>query len=503
MRTQPRALFGPFFHKKRPHTSNDTPSKRQKKIEFCVPSDDDDDEVFIVETTNKSVLQDEGLKSGIFKVKKRMEPTKLTTMTHNKPVQVNEDEEIGNDTTLLMVDSDAEDCKPAAAPSELSKEMIPLQGQAIVDSEEGLGTVSLQRKSSIESEEEGPSLPTIDSLKNALLTADSYTEDCKPAAAPSELSRGTIPLQGQASVESEEGVGTVPLQRQSSIESDEEGPFPPFIDSLKNTCWKCSVKFKLAKDEFCLYALHTHPLLKVPICSVCADEVLAVEIQSLEGDWCSGCGRHEDDVEMLLLCDDCPRAFCDLCTALAHGGGEQGQKEVDRLAESDDSWSCLYCRPPFSLQILQSHTERLGLEEETRQRTVDDIMLELDKVELERLECEKMALPKVLDQQRDEFRNELRKTISSPDDMEEAVEMEMQAWQEMWFKHDQRLADLAASLQDELEMQENVDLAACYETLQGKTLIDSVDPAWKKAADAAIEQREQEEDENDEPPVGK
>lgn len=434
MSTQRFAMLKPLFRKKRPHNSDGTPTKRQKKIEFCVPSDDDDDddeEVPIVETTNSQ--QEEERKSRIFKMKKRLAPTKLTTMTPNKPIVVNLEEE-GNDTTPLTVDSDTEDCKPAAA---------------------------------------------------------------------SGLSVGTIPPQGQSSVDSEEFVGTVPLQRQSSVESEEEGPFPPTIDSLKNTCWKCSAKFKLAKDEFCLYALHTHPLLKVPICSVCADEVLAVEIQSSQEDWCSGCGRHEDDVEMLLLCDDCPRAFCDTCTALAHGGGEQGQKEVDRLAESDDNWFCPYCRPPSPLQTLQAHTERIGSEEETRQRTVDDIMLELDKVELERLECEKMALPKVMDQQRDEYRNELRKTISSPDELEEAVEMEMQAWQEMWLKHDQRLADLAASLQDELEMQENVDLAACYEQLQGKPLIDSVEPAWKKAADIAIERREQKEDENDEPPVGK
>jgi hypothetical protein len=129
-------------------------------------------------------------------------------------------------------------------------------------------------------------------------------------------------------------------------------------------------------------------------------------------------------------------------------------------------------------------------------------MIELDKVELERMECEKMTLPQVLEQQREEFRNELRMTCSSPAVLQEAVESEMHDWQEMWSRHDQRLADLAASLQDELEMHENIDLAACYRQLEGKITVDRDEPDWKRAADAAIDRREQEEDENDEPPVG-
>jgi hypothetical protein len=130
-------------------------------------------------------------------------------------------------------------------------------------------------------------------------------------------------------------------------------------------------------------------------------------------------------------------------------------------------------------------------------------MMELDKVELERMECEKTTLPQVLEQQREEFRKELRKTCSSPTDLREAVESEMQDWQEMWSRHDQRLADLAASLQDKLEMHENIDLASCYRQLEGKTTVDIDEPDWKRTADAAIDRREQEEEENDEPPVGK
>jgi hypothetical protein len=187
---------------------------------------------------------------------------------------------------------------------------------------------------------------------------------------------------------------------------------------------------------------------------------------------------------------------------LANGGGQQGQQEAYRLAESHDSWSCPYCKPPSPLQTLQQHTERIGSQKETHQRTVEDIMMELDKVELERIECEKTTLPQVLEHQREEFRNELRKTCSSPTDLQEAVEFEMQDWQELWSRHDQRLADLAASLQDELEMHENIDLAECYRQLEGKTHVGNDEPDWKRAADATIDRREQEEDENDEPPVG-
>ena len=126
-------------------------------------------------------------------------------------------------------------------------------------------------------------------------------------------------------------------------------------------------------------------------------EVLCVELDSSAAEdptQCSGCGLDEEDVETLLLCDACPRAFCGTCVACSHGGGVQGRKQVELLFNTDDKWSCPFCKPPAPLQSLQTYMERIGEEEESKERTVETIISELEKVEAERKECEYQMSPR-------------------------------------------------------------------------------------------------------------
>jgi hypothetical protein len=78
--------------------------------------------------------------------------------------------------------------------------------------------------------------------------------------------------------------------------------------------------------------------------------------------------------------------------------------------------------------------------------------------------------------------------------LDEAVQDELTEWKEVCYKHDLRLGDTIASLQDELETVHNVDLAACYEKLglqHRQSQSDSADdrPDWARSADRELDQR--------------
>ena len=112
--------------------------------------------------------------------------------------------------------------------------------------------------------------------------------------------------------------------------------------------------------------LHFVSLLvfRVPSCSVCADKAYVVEynVQELiegknsesesepeetmkEVNICSWCADEYQQGSNLLLCDFCPRGFCDQCVSLAHGSGSKGGEVLKKIMESEDMWSCLHCKP--------------------------------------------------------------------------------------------------------------------------------------------------------------
>lgn len=88
-----------------------------------------------------------------------------------------------------------------------------------------------------------------------------------------------------------------------------------------------------------IYEVCRHPLLDVPLCSECHQNVLLSDIMNPEADkseMCSWCG---DGGELFLCSDekDCNRAFCRDCLTI-----NLGEEAVDMIEDSDD-WQCLCC----------------------------------------------------------------------------------------------------------------------------------------------------------------
>jgi len=73
-----------------------------------------------------------------------------------------------------------------------------------------------------------------------------------------------------------------------------------------------------------------------------------------EMDICSWCADEYRQGQDLLLCDDCPRVFCDRCVSLAHGSGSKGDKLVKALLTDDGKWSCIHCEPTLVLESMRS-----------------------------------------------------------------------------------------------------------------------------------------------------
>ena len=267
---------------------------------------------------------------------------------------------------------------------------------------------------------------------------------------------------------------------------------------LKSRCWKCSVLLRMddTSEEMCCYAMHTHPLFEVPICCVCSSEVAAVEAdhdvdQEEDAEFCSGCGSHEDELELLFLCDKCKRGMCPKCVSQAHGGGAKGDAVVTKLTKEDGSWFGPCCLKPFVIKKLKEDMERYA-EQEAPERSDEQVLHELDIVESKKRECEEWDNEENLRDLESRIRDELTSSMKEGFDidwLEEEVASEMERWHKQMEQHEERLADLAASLQEELSRR-NVDLKAFYEKIG---LLDSgpaEEEPWKRAADEEISKRE-------------
>ena len=272
---------------------------------------------------------------------------------------------------------------------------------------------------------------------------------------------------------------------------------PPATDSLKRVCWSCHVPLQLS-GALCCYTMHSHLLLQTPTCSVCQDKVEAVEEDRLQNPnhaehVCAACGAREDEVDTFFLCDNddtsCNRAFCWKCVVQAHGGGAAGWQHARSLQEDDSPWYCPVCEPTPVLK--QLHVPNIGTEQ---QRLLPDVMHELAVAEAKKKEC--LGLLDHEDSKIVEIRNELKVTCSS-NDLEEEVESELALWKQLQLDHCARLDDFISLLQDELEVNYGVHMAACYGELRKNGLAsnerlpgENEQPDWVREADAQIAERD-------------
>ena len=72
-----------------------------------------------------------------------------------------------------------------------------------------------------------------------------------------------------------------------------------------------------------------------------------------ETEICSWCADEYHQGDDLLMCDTCPRGFCDKCVSLAHGSGAKGDSVVKELMAVDSLWSCIHCKPTILLKAMR------------------------------------------------------------------------------------------------------------------------------------------------------
>lgn len=284
--------------------------------------------------------------------------------------------------------------------------------------------------------------------------------------------------------------------------AEDDTPLLPTVQELSKQCWKCAVTLKLPAGQVCWYATHSHLLLAVPVCSVCAEEVAAVEINVFENDsntYCAGCAASEDQADTLFFCDNekaaCQRAFCFDCVAKAHGGGVVGVDAARELEQDDELWHCPACSPPTQLLELRQRVAR-NTDDERNQltRDLDFLLGQLDQAEQEKKWCE-LELNTDLEEKANEFRRDLRAedVTLTVDELEEQVQEAVRVWYEDLQWHESRVADFISGLLDELDAEHSFTAKMCYMALgegaPGQFDEEQNAPVWVQAADKEVDER--------------
>lgn len=263
-----------------------------------------------------------------------------------------------------------------------------------------------------------------------------------------------------------------------------------------------------------LYTTHEHPLLGIMVCSVCEERTEAVESDVIdieldknananadattEMNACSWCGLADYDDELgeyendggipssdLLCCDKCPRNFCVRCVILSLGGDKSAWEAVREIVKSDEEWSCCKCHPTSYLEKLKGAYNKISSsscsspspsdannnsagEEENdssspSNSTKDDAYIqklidELDYAEYGLEEATKKLDYAQLDKESDNIGSILIGQVHT-EDLEEAIERELDVYKRKWQAQFDRVSDTIARLQDELPDQ---DMAAYY-----------------------------------------
>lgn len=179
--------------------------------------------------------------------------------------------------------------------------------------------------------------------------------------------------------------------------------------------------------------------------------------------WCANVNDH--GTEVLFLCDECPRAFCDQCVSIAHGSGKNGDLVVKSLQNEDASWSCLYCKPTRILKSMKSYLSKEnsgsssldmssardaakkdggnGSQEVTDER-VEGLLVALSELEDELDETAKMLEVDNIEKKRLELQGKY------PDDSSDDLQNKLDTWLEDMHDAHSRCSDAIGILQDDL-----------------------------------------------------
>ena len=290
--------------------------------------------------------------------------------------------------------------------------------------------------------------------------------------------------------------------RANSPTSFMEGPYKlPDISFFESHCWVCEIRLKEINGEPCLYGLNLHPVLQVPICSLCCDLIVIaqeeqVEDQNLTED-CIGCGKG--DRGDLFLCDCCPNVFCTFCVAQAHGGGSTGTEKANSLLNDHDrSWACLECNAPAPLSGIQIHGKVINtdylLSDDERDALTLDLFEKLMKVENEIVECEKWAKQDWLDQEKAKIASEFANQFNDSSELEKHVENEMAIYERQCLDHQHRLMDNVDTLQEKLECL-NFDWQSYYKTFRDFASYEE-ESEWRAQAELSMTKVEPRQGEN-------
>ena len=233
-----------------------------------------------------------------------------------------------------------------------------------------------------------------------------------------------------------------------------------------------------------------------------------------EMDICSGCASLSSDGNdgLLLLCDSCPRAFCKRCVASVHSGDRASAwSAVEALAQSDDTWKCIYCKPTKELVRMQLSIKQPDLDSDSDTDDDEDdnivrceketsrLLNELMTLENSYEEAARMLEESCIQDHRNEILKEMKESSDghiSQEELIENVELELSTWIEQWQDHHTRLAESIGIVQDLLSCPEhNIDLTAFYRLMKMELVDDPThhkdttvedEPSWKRQADLTL-----------------
>mmetsp|Transcript_24535 Transcript_24535/g.67732 ORF Transcript_24535/g.67732 Transcript_24535/m.67732 type:complete len:1132 (+) Transcript_24535:802-4197(+) len=319
-------------------------------------------------------------------------------------------------------------------------------------------------------------------------------------------------------------------------DDDEEEDEVANLNFFRNHCWGChtwiqhpglpsaehtttcllgaKAEAESEDDRICCAALHLHPLLEVPVCVVCADEIEAVEHKrqqdegnrrhqtgrkplrkpsptsyQAQGDGtlsnaCSACGKHEceDTTEEIMeeekqdswSCMVCKRTICPQCFEQAYQG--DGWKICPQLR---NAWRCFCgtCAKPESdlpslLRALRRNTRELfstsTRKPDKRRQPVEDALGELQCLEIEKQNCEFTLDHEemLLTVTRRELMSEAKE--NEEDESEDRLERRVRKVHQEWIDYHTRLLDRIGILQDKLKADHGIEAHAAFRLMQKK-----------------------------------